>query len=136
MPVSLEKSIIVALFIVGCCSTTLLTIDQVMAQGSEIHRKNGDVEKDKLVVLSKINIANISKTGMIKVVGAINGEEFVKDIPLSDIGERSRKTLKVNFVMNKENQFVIVLAHQMNFLFVHMNINIKSLMIIKKIAEY
>ena len=45
MPVSLEKSIIVALFIVGCCSITLLTIDQVMAQGSEIHLKNNDGEK-------------------------------------------------------------------------------------------
>ena len=54
---------------------------------------------------ANINIANISKIGMIKVVGAINGEEFVKDIPLSDVGEKS-KTLKVSFVMNKENQFV------------------------------
>lgn len=77
-----------------------------MAAKNTFTIKNGDVdEKDKLVVLSKINIANISKTGMLKVVGAINGEEFVKDIPLSDIGEKS-KTLKVNFVMNKENQFV------------------------------
>jgi hypothetical protein len=39
MSVSLDKSIIVALFIVGCCSTTLFSIDKVMAQGSEIHIK-------------------------------------------------------------------------------------------------
>ena len=77
-----------------------------MAAKNTITIENEDVdEKDKLVVLSKINITNISKTGMIKVVGAINGEEFVKDIPLSDIGEKS-KTLKVNFEMNKENEFV------------------------------
>ena len=77
-----------------------------MAAKNTITIENEDVdEKDKLVVLSKINITNISKIGMIKVVGAINGEEFVKDIPLSDIGEKS-KTLKVNFVMNKENEFV------------------------------
>jgi hypothetical protein len=77
-----------------------------MAAKNTITIENEDVdEKDKLVVLSKINITNISKIGMIKVVGAINGEEFVKDIPLSDIGEKS-KTLKVNFVMNKVNEFV------------------------------
>ncbi|HET7642719.1 MAG TPA: hypothetical protein VFK40_04365, partial [Nitrososphaeraceae archaeon] len=67
---------------------------------------NGDVdEKEKLVVLSNINLANISKTGIIKMVGAINGEEFMKDIPLTDIDEKTKK-LKVKFVMNKENEFV------------------------------
>jgi hypothetical protein len=80
--------------------------ETAMAAKNSITIKNGDVdEKDKLVVLSKINITNISKTGMIKVVGAINGEEFIKDIPLSDISEKTN-TLKVNFVMNKENEFV------------------------------
>jgi S1-C subfamily serine protease len=45
MLVSLQKLVIIALFIVGCCSATLLTIDKVMAQGSEIHIENNDGEK-------------------------------------------------------------------------------------------
>jgi hypothetical protein len=77
-----------------------------MAKGSEITIKNANVdEKDKLVVVSKINIENITKIGMIKVVGAINGEEFVKNIPLDSI-DKTTKKLKVNFVMNKDNEFV------------------------------
>jgi hypothetical protein len=45
MLVSLQKLVIIALFIVGCCSATLLPIDKVMAQGSEIHIENNDGEK-------------------------------------------------------------------------------------------
>ena len=82
------------------------SLQTAMAQEPEITIKNVDVdEKDKLVVVSKINIENISKTGMIKVVGAINGEEFIKDIPLDKI-DKTTNTLKVNFVMNKDNEFV------------------------------
>ena len=115
MPVSLEKSIIVALFIVGCCSTTLLTIDQVMAQGSEIHIKNNDGEKNKLEVISNINLQNISKTGLLKVVGVINGEDFVKNIPLDKLKESTKK-LKVTFSMNKDNE--INSAHKPDEFFV------------------
>jgi len=32
--------------------------------------------------MSKINLLDIEKKGMIKVVGVINGEDFVKNIPL------------------------------------------------------
>ena len=82
------------------------SLQTAFAAKNSIPIKNGDVdEKDKLVVVSKINIANISKIGMIKVVGAINGEEFIKDISLSNIDEKI-KNLKVIFVMNKENEFV------------------------------
>ena len=95
MPVSLDKSIIVALFIVGCCSTTLFSIDKVIAQGSEIHLKNNDDEKNKLEVISNINLQNISKTGLLKVVGVINGEDFVKNIPLDKLKESTKK-LKVH----------------------------------------
>ena len=115
MPVSLEKLIIVALFIVGCCSTTLLTIDQVMAQGSEIHIKNNDGEKNKLEVISNINLQNISKTGLLKVVGVINGEDFVKNIPLDKLKESTKK-LKVTFSMNKDNE--INSAHKPDEFFV------------------
>jgi hypothetical protein len=115
MPVSLEKSIIVALFIVCCCSTTLLTIDQVMAQGSEIPIKNNDGEKNKLEVISNINLQNISKTGLLKVVGVINGEDFVKTIPLDKLKESTKK-LKVTFSMNKDNE--INSAHKPDEFFV------------------
>ena len=115
MPVSLEKSIIVTLFIVGCCSTTLLTIDQVMAQGSEINIKNNDGEKNKLEVISNINLQNISKTGLLKVVGVINGEDFVKNIPLDKLKESTKK-LKVTFSMNKDNE--INSAHKPDEFFV------------------
>ena len=81
-------------------------LQNAMGAKNSITIKNEDVdEKDKLVVVSNINIANISKTGIIKVVGAINGEEFIKDIPLSNIDENTKK-LKVNFVTNKANEFV------------------------------
>ena len=82
------------------------SLQTAMAKESEITIKNANVdEKDKLVVVSKINIENITNIGMIKVVGAINGEEFVKNIPLDSI-DKTTKKLKVNFVMNKDNEFV------------------------------
>ena len=68
-----------------------LPLQNAMGAKNSITIKNGDVdEKNKLVVVSNINIANISKIGIIKVVGAINGEEFIKDIPLSNIDEKTR----------------------------------------------
>jgi hypothetical protein len=129
MPVSLDKSIIVALFIVGCCSTTLFSIDKVIAQGSEIHIKNNDDEKNKLEVISNINLQNISKTGLLKVVGVINGEDFVKNIPLDKLKESTKK-LKVTFSMNKDNE--INSAHKPDEFFVcayHVEnpMNIKSI---------
>jgi hypothetical protein len=89
---------------------TILDFKSVNAQkGSEIveiKKANLD-EKDKLVVVSNINLQNIPKTGMIKLVGVINGEGFVKNIPLDEL-DKTTKKLKVNFVMNKDNEFVSV----------------------------
>ena len=63
---------------------------------SEVVIKKANVdENNKLVVMSKINIQNISKTGMIKVVGVINGEDFVKNIPLDELKDSAKK-LTVN----------------------------------------
>jgi hypothetical protein len=71
---------------------------------SEIVINNTNIdEKNKLVVVSDIDLQNIDKIGFIKVVGAINGEDFVKNIPLDKIDETTKK-LKVNFVMNKDNE--------------------------------
>jgi hypothetical protein len=86
---------------------TTLDFESIYAQkGSEIVIEKPNVDgKDKLVVVSNINLQNIPKVGMLKVVGVINGEGFIKDIPLDEINESTNK-LKVNFVMNKENEFV------------------------------
>ena len=85
---------------------TMLDSKSVNAQKSEIVIKKANVdENNKLVVVSKINIQNISKTGMIKVVGVINGEDFVKNIPLDELKDSTKK-LTVKFEMNKDNEFV------------------------------
>src|SRR5688500_14368334 len=86
---------------------TMLDSKSVDAQKkSEIVIKKANVdENNKLVVMSKINIQNISKTGMIKVVSVINGEDFVKNIPLDELKDSAKK-LTVKFEMNKDNEFV------------------------------
>ena len=85
---------------------TMLDSKSVNAQESEIVIKKANVdENNKLVVVSKINIQNISKTGMIKVVGVINGEDFVKNIPLDKFKDSAKK-ITVKFEMNKDNEFV------------------------------
>ena len=61
---------------------TMLDPKSVNAQKSEIVIKKANVdEKNKIAVVSKISMQNISKTGIIKVVGVINGEDYsVKNI--------------------------------------------------------
>ena len=71
----------------------------VMAEEPKtILQKTNDNGKnnDKLVVVSTINLQNISKTGMIKVVGVINGEDFFKTIPLDTLKDSTKK-LKVKW---------------------------------------
>ncbi len=84
---------------------TILDFKSVNAQKAlEIVIKKANVdENNKLVVVSKINLQNISKTGIIKVVGVINGEDFVKDIPLDKVRDSAKK-LQVRFEMNKNNE--------------------------------
>ena len=87
---------------------TTLDFESVYApkgSGNVVLEKANVDEKDKLVVVSNINLQNIPKTGMLKVVGVINGEGFIKDIFLDEIEETKQK-LKVKFVMNKDNKFV------------------------------
>ncbi len=80
--------------------------DSFNQKKSEIVIKKANVdENNKLVVVSKINLQNISKTGMIKVIGVINGEDFVKNIPLDKLKDSAKK-LMVKFEMNKDNEFV------------------------------
>ena len=85
-------------------------IGPVMAQESEIlskttNNKQDKHDDDKLVVVAQINLKNTEKNGLLKVVGVINGEDFVKNIPLDKLKE-STKQLKVKFSMDKDNEIV------------------------------
>ncbi|HET8793916.1 MAG TPA: hypothetical protein VFM31_08985 [Nitrososphaeraceae archaeon] len=111
MSVSYSKNSIGMLFFIMAFIITmyLMTLDfgSVYAQkGSEVVIKKENIdEKNKLVVVSNINLQNIPKVGMLKVVGVINGEGFIKTISLDEIDE-TKKKLSVKFVMNKDNEFV------------------------------
>lgn len=82
-----------------------------MAQESEIlskitnNNKQDKHDDDKLVVVAQINLKDTERNGLLKVVGIINGEDFVKTIPLDKLKETTKK-LKVTFSMNKENEIV------------------------------
>ncbi len=85
-------------------------IGTVMAQESEIlskttNNKQDKHDDDKLIVVAQINLKNTEKNGLLKVVGVINGEDFVKNIPLDKLKE-STKQLKVKFSMDKDNEIV------------------------------
>jgi len=82
-----------------------------MAQDSEIlskitnDNKQDKHDDDKLVVVAQINLKDTERNGFLKVVGVINGEDFVKTIPLDKLKETTKK-LKVKFSMDKENEIV------------------------------
>jgi hypothetical protein len=82
-----------------------------MAQESEIlskitnDNKQDKHDDDKLVVVAQINLKDTERNGLLKVVGVINGEDFVKTIPLDKLKETTKK-LKVTFSMDKENEIV------------------------------
>ena len=77
-----------------------------MAQDSEIlskitnDNKQDKHDDDKLIVVAQINLKNTERNGFLKVVGVINGEDFVKTIPLDKLKETTKK-LKVKFSMDK-----------------------------------
>jgi hypothetical protein len=90
---------------------TFSFIGPVMAQESEIlskitnDNKQDKHDDDKLVVVAQINLKDTERNGFLKVVGVINGEDFVKTIPLDKLKETTKK-LKVKFSMDKENEIV------------------------------
>jgi hypothetical protein len=119
MPASSTISFGIFLFLMVLMVTVHLTIldfKPVNAQKPEIliGSTNAD-EKNNLVVMAKINLQNIDKKGIIKVVGVINGEDFVKNIPLDTLKDSTKK-LKVTFSMNKDNE--INSAHKPDEFFV------------------
>jgi hypothetical protein len=100
------SAIFLAIFVITV-PLTILDFKSVNAQqASEIVIKKANIDEiNMLVIVSGINLQNVPKIGMLKVVGVINGEGFIKDIPLDELDETTNK-LKVNFVMNKDNEFV------------------------------
>ncbi|HEX2406411.1 MAG TPA: hypothetical protein VHJ38_04295, partial [Nitrososphaeraceae archaeon] len=118
---------------------TFSYIPSVIAEKSESILNINDEEEaynDKLVIVSNINLQNIEKKGFLKVVGVINGEDFVKNIPLDKLKD-TIKILKVTFSMDKDNE--IVSAHKLDEFFVcayHFknpnNNNLKSISFNKK----
>jgi hypothetical protein len=119
---------------------TFSYIPSVIAEKSENILNINDEEEaynDKLVIVSNINLQNIEKKGFLKVVGVINGEDFVKNIPLGKLKD-TIKILKVTFSMDKDNE--IVSAHKLDEFFVcayhfknpNNNNNLKSISFNKK----
>ena len=108
---------IVILFLLSL-NFTFSYIPSVIAEKSESILNIKDEEEaynDKLVIVSNINLQNIEKKGFLKVVGVINGEDFVKNIPLGKLKD-TIKILKVTFSMDKDNE--IVSAHKLDEFFV------------------
>jgi len=96
------KSVLIILTIISL-NIAYITFESAMA--AENNDKVYNEKQDKIAGISKINLENIEKEGFIKVVAFINGEDFIKEIPLNNLKETT-KSLKVKFEMNKENDIV------------------------------
>src|SRR5919112_625575 len=85
-----------ALLFLITLNITFHYIKPVIAKESESNLNINDEEEGynnngKLVIVSNINLQNIEKQGFLKVVGVINGEDFVEDIPLDKLKDTTIK---------------------------------------------
>src|SRR5688500_5537618 len=64
-----------------------------------------DSNKDKVVVKTRINLANLEKKGFLSMAAFINGQEVLKNVSLDEI-DPSKQTLNINLVVNKETDIV------------------------------
>ena len=107
-----------ALLFLITLNITFDSIKPVIAKESEstlnINNEN-EGYNDKLVIVYNINLQNIEKEGFLKVVGVINGKDFVKNIPLDKLKDTTKK-LKITFSMDKDNE--IVSSHALDEFFV------------------
>ena len=60
---------------------------------------------DKLIVKVKIDLQNLERVGFLRISSLLNGEEIIKDVPLSEI-DRFIPTITIDFVVNKKNDIV------------------------------
>jgi hypothetical protein len=61
--------------------------------------------KDKVVVKTRINLANLEKKGFLTMAAFINGQEVLKNVSLDEL-DPSKQTLNVNLVVDKETDIV------------------------------
>ena len=66
---------------------------------------NIDDDKDKIVVKTRINVANIEKIGFLSIAGFINGQEVLKNVTLDNF-DPSKQTLNVNLAVDKETDII------------------------------
>ena len=62
-------------------------------------------DKDKVVVKTRINVANIEKIGFLSIAGFINGQEVLKNVTLDNF-DPSKQTLNVNLAVDKETDII------------------------------
>ena len=62
-------------------------------------------DKDKIVVKTRINVANIEKIGFLSIAGFINGQEVLKNVTLDNF-DPSKQTLNVNLAVDKETDII------------------------------
>ena len=60
---------------------------------------------DKLVVKVKIDLQNLERVGFLRISSLLNGEEIIKDVPLSEI-DKCIRTITIDPVVNKKNDIV------------------------------
>jgi hypothetical protein len=61
--------------------------------------------KEKVVVKTRINLANLEKKGFLTMAAFINGQEVLKNVSLDEL-DPSKRTLIVNLVVDKETDIV------------------------------
>ncbi len=61
--------------------------------------------KEKVVVKTRINLANLEKKGFLTMAAFINGQEVLKNVSLDEL-DPSKQTLIVNLVVDKETDIV------------------------------
>jgi hypothetical protein len=62
-------------------------------------------ENDKRVVKAKIYLQNLERVGFLRISSLLNGEEIIKDIPLSEI-DRSIPAIAIDLLVDKKNDLV------------------------------
>ena len=62
-------------------------------------------DKDKVVVKTRINVADIEKIGFLSIAGFINGQEVLKNVTLDNF-DPSKQTLNVNLAVDKETDII------------------------------
>jgi hypothetical protein len=72
-----------------------------------VDQNNDDnfIDKDKVVVKARINLANLEKKGFLSIAAFINGQEVLKNVTLAEL-DPSKQILNVNLAVNKETDVV------------------------------